>query len=189
VLWDRRGDEVGRGSGAGRFAVSAPSGRLQLGFNADSGGRLGRLRAEIVVPDLWTQPLALSSLLLAPGDSLADRAATLARVPPALGFAAGAPLAAYSEIYGLASDGAGRAHYTVRYTFERVQSAVGRMFGVAHPVVFEFTREVSVRETLREQVVLAPGRVPAGHYRVTVAVTDLLRNVKSQSVALDVTLR
>ena len=37
--------------------------------------------------------------------------------------------------------------------------------------------------------VLAPGRVPAGHYRVTVAVTDLSRLVKSQSVALDVTLR
>jgi hypothetical protein len=63
------------------------------------------------------------------------------------------------------------------------------MFGVAHPVVFEFTRDVAVGEAVREQVVLAPGRVPAGHYRVTVAVTDLSRNVKSQSVALDVTLR
>jgi len=189
VLWDATGDEVGRGSGAGTFAVSTPPGRLQLGFNADSGGRLGRLRGEIVVPDLWTPPLALSSLLLAPGDSLADRAATLARVPPGLVFAAGAPLAAYTEIYGLAADGAGRAHYTVRYTFERVQSAVGRMFGVAHPVVFEFTRDVAARETVPEQVVLAPGRVPAGHYRVTVAVTDLSRLVKSQSVALDVTLR
>jgi hypothetical protein len=113
----------------------------------------------------------------------------LARVPPGLAFVAGAPLAAYTEIYGLASDGAGRAHYTVRYTFERVQSALGRMFGGAHPVTFEFTRDVPVGEAVREQVVLAPGRVPAGHYRVTVAVTDLSRNVKSQSVALDVTLR
>ena len=189
VLWDGAGDEVGRGSGAAPFAVSAPPGRLQLGFNADSGGRLGRLRGEIVVPDLWTPPLALSSLLLASGDSLAGRAATLARVPPSLVFAAGAPLAAYTEIYGLAADGAGRAHYTVRYTFERVQSAVGRMFGVAHPVVFEFTRDVDARETVPEQVVLAPGRVTAGHYRVSVAVTDLSRLVKSQSVALDVTLR
>ncbi|HEY6853144.1 MAG TPA: GWxTD domain-containing protein [Gemmatimonadales bacterium] len=189
ALWDDRGDEVGRGSGAGPFAVSAPPGRLQLGFNADSGGRLGRLRAAIVVPDLWTPPLALSSLLLAPGDSLGDRAATLACVPPGLVFAAGAPLSAYSEIYGLGSDGVGRAHYTVRYTFERVQSAVGRMFGVAQPVVFEFTRDVIAGEAVREQVVLAPGRVPGGRYRVTVAVTDLSRNVKSQSVALDVTLR
>lgn len=189
VLWDRTGDEVGRGAGVRGFGVSTPPGRLLLGFNADSGGRLGRLHAEIFVPDLWTPPLALSSLLLAPGDSLADRAATLARVPPGLVFAAGAPISAYTEIYGLVSDGAGRAHYTVRYTFERVQSTVGRMFGVAHPVVFEFTRDVPVRETVPEQVVLAPGRVPAGHYRVTVAVTDLSRLVKSQSVALDVTLR
>ena len=189
VLWDGTGDPVGRGSGAGSFAVSAPPGPLQLGFNADSSGRLARLRTTIVVPDLWTPPLALSSLLLAPGDSLLDRAATLARVPPWLGFAAGAPLAAYTEIYGLGADSGGRAHYTVRYTFERVQSALGRLFGVAHPVVFEFTRDVAGGEAVREQVVLAPGRVPAGHYRVTVAVTDLSRNVKSQSVALDVTLR
>jgi hypothetical protein len=147
------------------------------------------LRASVAVPDLWTPPLALSSLLLAPGDSLQGRDATLARVPPQLVYAAGAPLAAYSEIYGLGSDGAGRAHYIARYTFERVQSAVGRMFGAAHPVVFEFTRDVAASETVREQLVLAPGRVPPGHYRVTVAVTDLSRNVKSQSVALDVTLR
>ena len=189
VLWDAMGDEVGRGSGTGPFTVSVPAGRLQVGFNADSGGRLGRLNATISVPDLWTPPLALSSLLLAPGDSLDDRAATLAHVPPTLVYAAGAPLAAYSEIYGLGADGQGRAHYTARYTFERVQSAVGRMFGASHPVVFEFTRDVVARETVREQVVIAPGRVPPGRYRVTVAVTDLSRNVKSQSVALDVTLR
>lgn len=189
VLWDGTGDEVGRGAGAGTFVLSVPSGRLQLGFNADSGSRLGRLNAWIVVPDLWTPPLALSSLLLAPGDGLDDRAMTLARVPPGLTYAAGAPLAAYSEIYGLAPDGAGRAHYTARYTFERIQSALGRMLGAAHPVVFEFTRDVPAREAVAEQVVIAPGRVPPGHYRVTVAVTDLSRNVKSQSVALDVTLR
>ena len=37
--------------------------------------------------------------------------------------------------------------------------------------------------------VIEPDKLPAGRYRVTVAVTDLQRNVKSESVAIEVTIR
>jgi hypothetical protein len=38
-------------------------------------------------------------------------------------------------------------------------------------------------------LVIDPDKLPAGRYRVTVLVTDLQRNVKSESAALDVTIR
>ena len=40
-----------------------------------------------------------------------------------------------------------------------------------------------------EKLVIEPDRVPAGRYRVTVAVTDLVRNVKSESATLDIVIR
>jgi len=54
--------------------------------------------------------------------------------------------------------------------------------------VLEFERgsEFSVA---RERLVIEPDKLAAGRYRVTVAVTDLTRNVKSESVALDITIR
>jgi hypothetical protein len=55
--------------------------------------------------------------------------------------------------------------------------------------VFEFTREAPARGTMPERIVIEPGRVPAGRYRVTLAVTDLAANVKSQTVALEITIR
>jgi hypothetical protein len=63
------------------------------------------------------------------------------------------------------------------------------MFGEpARPVVFEFERAATF-STAIERLVLEPDRVPAGRYRVTLAVTDLTRNVKSESVALEIEIR
>jgi hypothetical protein len=40
-----------------------------------------------------------------------------------------------------------------------------------------------------EQLVIEPGRLPAGRYRVSLGVTDLRRKVKSESVAIEITIR
>jgi len=143
------------------------------------------------VPMFSFVDLDLSSLVLAPIDhnaSLPDRETALRGMPADLSFRAGFPLAAYLEVYGLGLDRGNRARYQVRYTFAPLKSAFARLFGSARPVVLEFERgsEFSIA---RERLVIEPDKLAAGRYRVTVAVTDLTRNVKSESVALDITIR
>ena len=74
----------------------------------------------------------------------------------------------------------------MRYTFAPLKSVFARMFGGSGgSVVFEFER-VADFSSATERLVIEPDKLPAGRYRVTVSVTDLTRNVKSESVALDV---
>jgi hypothetical protein len=53
--------------------------------------------------------------------------------------------------------------------------------------VFEFERAATFSTALER--VIEPDRVPASRYRLTLAVTDLTRNVKSESVALEIEIR
>jgi hypothetical protein len=76
----------------------------------------------------------------------------------------------------------------VRYTFQPLRSLVARLWGGASPVVLEFTRQAEWRGALPERLVIQPGRTAPGHYRVTLAVTDAPSNVKSETVALDITV-
>jgi hypothetical protein len=55
--------------------------------------------------------------------------------------------------------------------------------------VFEFTREAEWFGSLPERLVIQPGKLPAGRYRVTLSVIDVPSNVKSETVALDITVR
>jgi hypothetical protein len=103
-------------------------------------------------------------------------------------YPAGTPLAAYVEVYGLTADASGRAQYRVRYEFEPVRSLPARLLGGGRLVVFEFDRS-AVASAAAERIVLEPGKVPAGRYRVTVVVTDVQRNVKSRSATIEVTVR
>jgi len=69
-----------------------------------------------------------------------------------------------------------------------VRSLAARLVTRSRPVVFEFDRGAFATPAT-EQLVIEADRVPPGRYRVTVVVTDLQRNVKSTSAALDVTIR
>lgn len=195
VLWDSSGAEVVRAvdseerGGGALLGVTVPPRRYDYGLDLDSAGVVGRLRGAFTVPRFSSVELGLSSLVLAPGDSLAGREATLARMPADLTFRSGEPLAALAEVYGLSGDATGRARYRVRYRFAPVHSLLGGWFGGVPPVEFEFERDVALAPVTVEQLVLAPGRVPPGRYRVTLVVTDLRRNVKSESVALEIVLR
>ena len=140
------------------------------------------------MPRFSAVDLGLSRLVRAPSSTLLDREATLQHMPADRVYAGGTPLADYVEIYGLTVDRGGRAQYRLRYSFEPVRSFPARLFRDSRPVVFEFER-AGERSRASEQLIIEPDRVPPGRYRVTVAVTDLTRNVKSESVALDITIR
>ena len=190
VLWDANGTPT-RATGRDVLQLTVPPGGYDLGLDVDSAGVLGRIRRAVTVR--WFSPLRLelSSLALAPTDRntpLPDRETTLRGMPADLTYPVGTPLAAYMEIYGLASDPTGRSHYHLQYSFEPVRSVFARLFGgAARPIVFEFDRD-AIGAMAIQQLVIEPDRLPPGRYRVTVAVTDLSRNVKSESVALEIAI-
>jgi GWxTD domain-containing protein len=187
VLRDATGAPV-RASGTGILHASVPAGAYDLALDVDSAGVLGRVRQELVVPDFAADEMRLSSLVLAAGSSLVEREAMLRAMPADLVYPAGAPLGAHVEIYGLATRHEGRSQYRVRYAFEPVRSALARVFRGARTVVFEFERGAT-SSTAIEQLVIEPDRLPPGRYRVRVVVTDVTRNVKSESVAIDIVIR
>jgi tetratricopeptide (TPR) repeat protein len=187
VLWNASGEVVARGSRAGVIAVTAAPGRYTAGIDVDSGAALGRLRQTVLLP-AFEGSLALSGLLLAPGDSLRDRSASLALMPADLAFTAGTPIAAYAEAYGLTCAADGHARYRARYSFQPLRSRLRRLLGGGDPIVFEFAREAACGATLPERLVITPGRLAPGRYRVTLSVTDAATNVKSETVAIDITI-
>ena len=191
ALWGEQGEQ--RAAGRGLLRLTIPPGSYDLGLDVDSAGVLGRIRRPVIVPFFSVADLDLSSLVLAPIErdaerALPDRAMTLRGMPADLVYPAGSPLASYLEIYGLANDQSSRSHYHVRYTFEPVRSVVARLVGGRRPVVFEFDRGAT-GVIVSEQLIIEPDRLPAGRYRVTLAVTDLTRNVKSESAALEIEIR
>ena len=190
VLWDTAtAEEVGRSSGPSLLQVSVRPGGYMLGFDVSAGDKVGRARWAIHVPRFRPDTLTLAGIVLAPGDTLLDRAGALAASPADLMYPANTPLVSYAEVYGLKGDSLDLARYQVRYTFAPIRSLPGRLLGGASPVVFEFTREARAGAAVPERIVIEPGRVPPGRYRVTLAVTDLGPNVKSQTVALEITIR
>lgn len=190
VLWDTGGaGEIVRDAGKGLLYLTAPPARYQLGLDVDSSGAVGRVRQAVRLPAFSRATPMISSLALAAGDSLGDREFTLTGMPADLRYATGAALSTYAELYGLSRDRDGRARYLVRYTFQPLRSFVAQLLGRASAVVFEFTREAEWRGALPERLVIQPGRLPPGRYRVTLAVTDTPSNVKSETVALDITVR
>jgi len=188
VLWDTDGTEVVRARGAGVLLVSTPPGAYDLGLDVDSGGRVGRVRQPLALPRFSWSMLSLSSLALAPRDRVGDRETTLAAMPADLVFPAG-PLAAYTEVYGLTRGGNERARYHARYSFAPIAGVARRLLGRAAPVVFEFDRDVEWRAATAEQLVIEPGQLAPGRYRVTLSVTDVPTNVKSETVALEISVR
>jgi hypothetical protein len=187
ALWDANGHAL-RANGPGLLQVTVPPGAYAMGLDVVAAGVLGRARRDVRIPRFSQADLGLSSLVLAPAAVLLDREAALRAMPADLVYRAGAPLAAYMEVYGLTTDPSGRSQYRIRYEFSPVRSLPARLVSGSRPVVFEFDRGAFVTPA-REQLVIEADRVPPGRYRVSVVVTDLQRNVKSTSAALDVTFR
>ncbi len=188
ALWDSAGVVVARAAGPGVLALTLAPGSYDFGLDIDSAGVRGRLRSRVTVP-AFGAGLRVSSLALAAADTIADREAALDLMPPSLAYAAGAPLAVYAEVHGLTADPSGRVRYRVRYTFAPRRSVLARLFGGPSPVELEFVRDAPAALRLPERIVIEPGRLPQGRYRVALAVTDLTQNVKAASSAVDFVLR
>ena len=189
ALWSADGEIALLARGPGLLRITAPPLRYERGVDVDSAGVLGRDRRDLVVPAYSQVRLGLSSLLLTPGDSVTDRETMLSGMPADLAYSGVRALAAYTEVYGLARDQDGTSRYTARYTFAPERGLAARILGRSPPVVFEFDRSMSAAPVIPERLVIEPGQLAPGRYRVTLVVTDLERNVKSETVALAVTVR
>lgn len=188
ALWGPSGQVAGA-AGDGVLRLSVVPGAYDIGVDVDSAGRLGRVRGAVDVPGSARAGLGLSSLVLGAGDSADAREAILARMPPDLAVPAGAPLTTYAEIHGLHVDSLGLVRYRVRYSFTPRRGALARLFTGGAPVVLEFEREARGTAIVAERIVIGPSRLARGRYRVTLAVTDLAADVKTESAAIDIIVR
>jgi tetratricopeptide (TPR) repeat protein len=188
VLFDAAGREAARDSATGRaLHLTAAPGQYVLALDAERGGRLGRFRGSITLPAFGSDSLAVSSLLVASGDVGPARAALEEAAPPALRLPADGPLRVYAELYGLAAEAATH-RYEAAYRFERIG---GGLLGLSRRRVttIAFTRERPATDPAVETLVIDPGRLPRGHYRLTLEVHDVVRGTRAASARLEFDLR
>ena len=205
VVLDSTGREVARGGG--RLAVSAcdpgarqlaelsqelPAGRYRLALSVRDGRhRKGLFRAEVELP----RPDAafdLSDVVLACGNP------TLFAHGPAVRLDANVesrvtgpgPLAAYFEIYRLAPDADGMAHFEVEYAVRRLSEAArrGAKRPRREPVLLSSTsRQEAQVAGLRRQFVSVPVlSLAPGRYQLEIRVRDLTAGTQAErAVAFD----
>jgi tetratricopeptide (TPR) repeat protein len=180
ALWDDQWTMVDRRSGVSPIRLHVEAGPYTLGLDVQRDGELGRLRADVAVPDLWRDQLTVSSLLVgAVADTGFGREEVAAAMPGIRRLQAGVPLALYSEIYELPADAAGLTSYEVEYAFLPE--------GAGDPISVSFERTVTAAPIVPERVVLAPGRVPRGTYTITMTVR--VAGLEEESTIADVELR
>ncbi len=190
VLYDAAGRQAARDSAAAGSALHlrAAPGTYLLAMDAARGGDTGRYRGTFVVPWFPPDSLSISSLLIASGAVAPTRAALEAEAPGALRLPAGRPLRVYAELYGLGGAD-GTARYDAIYHFERTSR--GWLGGLSrHRVVtITFRRTVPAADPAFESLVVDPGRLPRGRYRLVLEIHDAIRGVSAESGTLDFELR
>ncbi len=185
VLFDAQGDVAARDSAAaGPLHLVVPPGPYLLALDAARGRKQGRFRGGTSVPMFAPERLTISSLLVASGDVPSSRAALEAAAPPALRLPARRPLRVYAEIYGLEASG-GDARYEATYRFEgRTRPWLG-LFARHHATTIAFRRTVPAADPAIESLVIDPGRLPPGHYRLRLEVRDALSGAHATSATLE----
>jgi GWxTD domain-containing protein len=196
-------------AGDGFAALPAPEGEnrwlYQSGVGVEPGaytllvaitlgatGQIGSWRELVDVPNLSSEALILSDLVLASRvEPLPTRAATAVKEPFLHGrlrvvpdvdqeFRAGSELSFYYQIYGASADPAGRPELDLLYRFERREADGWRPFGV--PVRLESEHESSQAFTT------SLAGWPSGPYRLSVEVADR-RSGQRSSRTSEFTLR
>jgi hypothetical protein len=185
VLFDADGRALSRDSAAGGplHLVAAP-GEYLLALDAADGDRRGRFRGRIALPPYTGERLAVSSLLVASVPVVPSRTAMEAGAPAGLRLSVDRPFRVYAELYGVAS---GAAHIEVAYAFERrdrggVRGLLGRR---GRRTTIAFRRESSPEHVIVESVVVDPGRLPAGRYRLHLDVRDNATGARAASPPID----
>lgn len=189
VLYDAAGREAARDTATGRaLHLAAPPGRYVLALDAARGGELGRFRGSIPVTRFSANSLAVSSLLVSRGDVPPSRPQLEAAAPPALQLPAGQSLRIYAEIYGLGAD-SGASRYDAVYRFERARSGLLRFLAPARTTSVAFRRMQAATDPTVETLVVDPGRLPRGHYLLTLEVQDAVRGTSAASATIEFDLR
>jgi tetratricopeptide (TPR) repeat protein len=185
ALFDSTGREAARDSATDRpLHLLAPPGRYLLALDADRHGRSGRFRGAIPLPAYGSDSLAVSSLLVSSGDIAPQRPALEAAAPPALRLPADRPLRVYAEVYGLRAAG-GALRYDAIYRFERAGGGFLGLRARSHVTTIAFSRERAEANPAIETLVIDPGRLPRGHYRLTLEALDTERGTRAASAVLE----
>jgi tetratricopeptide (TPR) repeat protein len=190
VLFDAAGEPAARDSAAaGRpLRLVAPPGPFLLALDASRGSARGGYRGPLTVPSFPPDSLTVSSLLIASGSVAPTRAALEAAAPPALRLPAGRPLRVYAELYGLPGD-SGVARYDAVYRFERASRGWFGALARHRVITITFRRTIPAADPAVESLVIDPGRLPRGHYRLVLEINDVVRGVRAASGTLDFDLR
>lgn len=189
VLLDETGREVARDSATGRaLHLVAPPGRYVLALDAERGGRLGRFRGVIPLVRFGPDSLAVSSLLVASGSAAPQRAAMEWAAPAGLRLRTDAPMRFFAEVYGLGAAG-GTSRYEAIYRFERAGGGFLGRRGRERITTIGFTREQPADATTIESLVIDPGRLPRGHYRLHLEIVDTVSGTRAASASLQFDLR
>jgi tetratricopeptide (TPR) repeat protein len=182
AVWDLGDQQLARAWDAAPLTVSVREGVYRFGIDVRVGGRRGRLRDLFETPSLAPGWLAVSSVLAGiTTDTAPDRRAMASLMPPdRVIVRAGQPLTLYAEVYDLPTEG-GIARYDVTYAFAPLAGG--------NRVTLTFPRTRAGATTMIERLVVQPGLVPPGTYRLTLSVRDRILGIVSRGVALDLTLR
>ena len=190
VLLDSSGVETARDSAVlGPLRLVAAPGRYALLLDGARGGRTGRYRGSTSLPDLSGESLAVSSLLLANAEVPPLRDSLAAHAPASLRLPADRPMRFLAEVYGLGRRG-GLERYEARYRFERIDGGFLRTSGGRQRVTtISFERERPFDPRTIETLVVDPGRLPRGRYRLVLEIADAQRGASAASTAMEFQLR
>jgi tetratricopeptide (TPR) repeat protein len=186
ALTDAEGRDVARDSvAAGPLRLAAAPGRYLLAIDAARGDNVGRYRGAVPLAAYTGESLAVSSLLVTDRDAPPERAAMVAASPTALHLPRDRPLRFYAEVYGLAAvDGTSR--YEVEYRFEPAPHGANGAAPPGRPTTVRFRREQPARSVTVETLVVDPGRLAPGRYRVHLEVRDAGRRAASASLEFEI---
>jgi len=190
VLLDTAGLEAARDTASfAPLRLTAPPGRYALFIDGSRSGRTGRYRGSTALPDLSGEALAVSSLLLSAGGVPPVRDSLAAHAPAGLTVAAARPMRVYAEVYGLGRRG-GIERYEARYRFERIDGGFLSIGGRRERVTtITFEREQPFDPRTVETLVVDPGRLPRGRYRLALEIADAQRGMSAASAAMEFQLR
>ncbi len=181
-VWDAGWRAVSAATGSGPLVLAAEAGRHTVGIDFRDGDRLARIRREINVPRYSSGRLALSSLLMSQVDGARLDRSTLARMMPArLVFSKDSTFTLYVEIYNLTADNDGNGHYSIDYVFMPEDNS--------SPVTFSFEKTTPLEGVVPDRLVVQPGRLRPGVYRVIFRVRDLSNNREALQTRVDVRFR
>jgi len=175
-----------RDSGTGRhLKLRSEPGHWLLMLDARQDERLGSYRGPMPVPDFDGSSLAISSLLIASGDVDPERDSMAAHAPAGLRLPANAPMRLYAELYGLGRmDGVSR--YEARYRFVRLD---GERNARGRETVVGFQREARFAPRVIETLIIDPGRLEPGRYRLRLEIVDQIRATTLVGTAMELQLQ